>query len=163
RHAVLVAGVSGADPAYHPEYLGPRAGAAGSPALVVLHRFGAEPPRALGGVGRGAPRARLVGRERPGGPESPPGRGAPRLGAPRPAWDTEMEWPGIRPQTMGALAYDWAESVGWLQAANVMATVCEAAGSMDAATRLLSIVGGRALGKFRPDDPAYARHLALSG
>jgi hypothetical protein len=163
RHAVLVAGFSGADLAYDPEYLGLRAGAAESPAFVVLNRFGTEPLDAMAELVTAVPHARFVDGELPWDLESLAGRLASDLDAPRPAWDSEMEWPGIRPHTMGVRAYEWAESVGWLQAANIMATVCEAAGSMDAATRLLTIVGGRALGKFKPDDPAYARHLALSG
>jgi tetratricopeptide (TPR) repeat protein len=164
RHAVLVAGFSGADLAYDPDYLGLRAGAAASPVFVVLNRAGTEPQAAMAALVRAAgSHARFVEGELPHDLEALARRLARGVDAPQPEWDVEMERPGLRASTVSRLALEWAESVGWMRAANILASLCEAAGSLDAARRLLTIVSEHALGKFQLEDLGYARHLTLLG
>jgi tetratricopeptide (TPR) repeat protein len=164
RHAVLVAGFSGADLAYDPDYLGLRAGAGATTAFVVLNRAGTEPQAAMAELVAGAgPHARFVEGELPHDLEALARLLAPGRNAPRPEWDAEMEFPGVRASKVSYLAYEWAQSVGWLRAGNILASLCEAAGSLDAARRLLTVVSQHALGAFQLEDPGYARHFTLLG
>ena len=163
RHAVLVVGFSGADLAYDPHYLGLRRGAAGSPSFTVVNRQGGAPTAALAEmIGSAGPRARIVDGTLP---ESllqtarALGQASPLV---RPAFDVEMEYPGMRRATLPSEVHEaWARSISPVSAAVVLAGIARAAGSEDAAFRLLMETMPHHLRANLQADPALPAQLDM--
>jgi SIR2-like protein len=162
-HAVLVVGFSGADLAYDPGYLGLAAGAGASPSFVVVNREGREPTAALaelvGGAGEGA---RIVDGVLPDCLTAL----ADALGhmgdLVQPAYDPGLELPGLRRAGLSADVHSaWASSLSPVRATVVLASIADAAGSSDAAFRLLMGAMPFHLAAGLHDDPALPAQLAM--
>ena len=79
-----------------------------------------------------------------------------------PEFDTEMEFPGMRRAGLAADVYfAWGESLSPVRAAVVLASIAEAAGSSDAAFRLLTGAMPYHLKADLYDDPALPKHLCM--
>ncbi len=162
-HAVLVVGFSGADLAYDPQYLGLREGAAGSPSFTVVNRAGDEPTGALADlVASAGAHARIVDGTLP---ECLIAAGT-ALGESGslvvPEWDSEMEFPGLRSATLASdVRQTWGALLSPVRAAVVLALIAEAAGSSDAAYRLLVRSMPYHLKANLHDDPAMPKHLCM--
>ena len=162
-HAVLAAGFSGADLAYDPQYLSLREGAAGSPSFTVVNREGDAPTDALADlVTEAGPRVRIVDGTLPEclvATARALGEGG---SLPEPEFDTEMEFPGMRRAGLAADVYfAWGETLSPVRAAVVLASIAEAAGSSDAAFRLLVGAMPYHLKAGLHDDPALPKHLCM--
>ncbi len=162
-HAVLVVGFSGADLAYDPQYLSLREGAAGSPSFTVVNREGDTPAAALAElVGSAGAQARIVDGTLPDcliAAARALGESGPLLA---PEWNTEMEFPGMRSATLPSdVRRAWGESLSPVRAAVVLASIAEAAGSSDAAFRLLTRAMPYHLKANLHDDPALPKHLCM--
>jgi SIR2-like domain len=163
QHAVIVAGFSGADLSYDPQYLGLRKGALQSPSFNIVVRSGSEPRRELAELASdGNPRARVIDGALPGSLLEL----AKVLGhdgrLPQPKWDPEMESPGIRKAMLpSAVHSSWAKTLSPVQAAVVLALIAEAAGSTDAAARLLQRAMPHHLKADLASDPAMSQHLGM--
>ena len=162
-HAVLVVGFSGADLAYDPQYLSLREGAGGSPSFTVVNREGDTPTAALADlVAAAGPQARIVDGTLPESLVAVAralGESGPLL---VPEFDTEMEFPGMRRAGLAAGVYfAWGESLSPVRAAVVLASIAEAAGSSDAAFRLLTGAMPYHLKADLYDDPALPKHLCM--
>ena len=138
-HAVLVVGFSGADLAYDPQYLSLREGAAGSPSFTVVNREGDTPTEALADlVASAGAQARIVDGTLPeclvavAEALGEAARSSCPSGTPR--WSSRgceaRRWPSD-------VHNAWGESLSPVRAAVVLASIAEAAGSSDAAFRLL--------------------------
>jgi len=139
EHAVLVVGFSGADLAYDPRYLGLGEGAAGSPSFTVVNRPGSEPHAAMASMLASAgPQARVVDGTLPDGLVET-ARALGRTGTlAQPRFDVEMEYPGTRRALLSTKVQKaWAESLSPVRATVVLASIARAAGSHDAAFKLL--------------------------
>jgi hypothetical protein len=162
-HAVLVVGFSGADLAYDPRYLSLREGAAGSPSFTVVNRDGETPTAALAElVDSAGAQARLVDGTLPEclvAAAIALGHSGP---LPAPGFDSEMEFPGMRSAGLsGAVHLAWGESLSPVRAAVVLASIAEAAGSSDAAFRLLTGAMPYHVKADLQDDPAMPKHLCM--
>lgn len=163
QHAVLVVGFSGADLAYDPQYLSLREGATGSPSFTVVNRDGAVPTAALADlVDSGGTQASIVDGTLPEcliAAARALGEGGPLV---VPEWDTEMEFPGMRSATLTSEMHRvWGESLSPVGAAVVLALIAEAAGSSDAAFRLLMRTMPHHLRANLHDDPALPKQLCM--
>ncbi len=163
QHAVLVLGFSGADLAYDPHYLSLRRGAAGSPSFTVINREGGKPTNAMTElVDSAGPHARFVDGIVPDcllSLASALGDDGPIV---RPPFDTEMEFPGMRALTLpAAVDRAWGASLSPVRAAVVLASIADAAGSSDAAFRLLTTAMPYHVKAKLQDDPAMPRHLSM--
>lgn len=163
HHAVLVVGFSGADLAYDPQYLSLREGAAGSPSFTVVNHEGDTPIAALADlVASAGAQARIVDGTLPEcviAAARALGEGGPLL---VPEWDTEMEFPGMRIATLPSeIRRAWGQSLSPVRAAVVLASIAEAAGSSDAAFRLLVRAMPYHLKANLHDDPALPKHLCM--
>ena len=162
-HAVLAVGFSGADLAYDPQYLSLREGAAGSPSFTVVNLEGETPLEALDElVSSAGARARIVDGTLPEclvATARALGESGP---LPEPEFDTEMEFPGMRRAGLAADVYfAWGETLSPVRAAVVLASIAEAAGSSDAAFRLLVGAMPYHLKADLYDDPALPKHLCM--
>jgi hypothetical protein len=162
KHAVLLAGFSGGDLAYDPQYLGLRAGAAASPSFTVICRSTSKPRPALAELVAAAPRAAIVNGELPQSLV----RLSSALGAQgllvTPGWDPEDTTPGIR---MAALRSDvyfaLKDSISPVKAAVVLARIAEIAGSTDAAQQLLTKSMKHHIKEKLVSDPAMPEHIGM--
>jgi tetratricopeptide (TPR) repeat protein len=163
KHAVLVVGFSGADLAYDPHYLGLRQGAAGSPSFTVVNRKGDQPKAALADlVASAGAQARIVDGTLP---ECliKASRALGQAGSlVRPAFDVEMEFPGMRAASLPSQVREaWAQSISPVRAAVVLAAIAQAAGSDDAAFRLLMRTMPHHLKANLQGDPALPTQLNM--
>jgi len=163
NHAVLVVGFSGADLAYDPHYLGLRQGAAGSPSFTVVNREGDPPKAALADlVASAGAQARIVDGTLPEcliAVSTALGQSGPLV---KPAFDVEMEFPGIRRASLPSQVHEaWARSISPVRAAVVLASIARAAGSDDAAFRLLMRTMPHHLKANLHADPALPTQLNM--
>jgi len=165
KHAVLIVGFSGADLGYDPHYLGLRKGAKQCPSLTVIQRPGEEPkPGLVDLVEVGEDRARWAEGELPGclvsvvrALKSPA-----RLVTSE--YDVEMDYPGLRQEALrSVVASTWASSISPVQATVVLASIARAAGSEDAAFRLLTGTMPFHLRAGLHADPALTRQVTMMG
>lgn len=139
RHAVLIVGFSGADLAYDPHYLGLRAGAQAAPLFTFLNRAGTAPREEIATLAAAAPRLCIVDGDLPDSLRALARALGHRQELVTPTWDPEMESPGLRKATLPADVWIAArDSIDPVQATVVLASIAEAAGSVDAAHHLLT-------------------------
>ena len=169
RHAVLIAGFSGADLAYDKEYLGLRAGAARSPCVVVVTRAGKNPLPAMASLIADCPNAAALPGTLPDALVSvAAAMGASMPSSSLPAGDEDS----IRAERLSTLAANvgaWVDTLGDLSATNILGAVIEGA-STRAAFVLLRKTRPRVLSAAsRPTDGYwryevnYGRHLLERG
>ena len=163
NHAVLVVGFSGADLAYDPHYLGLRQGAAGSPSFTVVNREGDPPKAALADlVASAGAQARIVDGTLPEcliAASTALGQSGSLV---KPAFDVEMEFPGMRRASLPSQVHEaWARSISPVRAAVVLASIARAAGSDDAAFRLLMRTMPHHLKANLHADPALPTQLNM--
>jgi tetratricopeptide (TPR) repeat protein len=125
RHALLIAGFSGADLGYDKEYLGLRAGAARSPCVVVLTRAGKDPLPAMSDLMANCPTGRFASGALPDllvtatstlGSAVP---AAPAVAADETALRSESL------ATLTARVDSWAAGLGDLSSTNILGAVIE--------------------------------------
>jgi tetratricopeptide (TPR) repeat protein len=127
RHALLIAGFSGADLAYDKEYLGLRAGASRSPFVVVLTRAGKDPLPAMAALIADCPTASPLPGNLPDALVSASAAmGASPLQLPPPTGD-EGAIRAERLSTLAAGVGAWVDTVGDLSAINILGAVIEGA------------------------------------
>ena len=165
KHTVLVVGFSGADLGYDPHYLGLRKGAEGSPSFTVIRRPGEEPkPALLALVEAGGDHARMVEGELPGCLVSLVRLLNPSASLVTSGYDVEMEYPGLRQVSLpSAVASTGATGIRPVQATVVLASIARAAGSEDAAFRLLAGTMPFHLRAGLHADPALTRQITMMG
>jgi hypothetical protein len=162
-HALMVVGFSGADLAYDPQYLGLREGTRHSPSFTVINRCGEEPRQALFDLIVAAPQpARMMDGTVPDCLIALTGA----LGHCGPlqtcGWDPELEFPGIRKATLPASVHQsWGKSISPVQASVILARIADAAGSSDAAFRLLTRTMPHHIKHGLISDPAMPEQLGM--
>lgn len=162
-HTVVVVGFSGGDLAYDPHYLGLREGASHSPRFLVVNRDGGAPTAAITDlVDAGPPTASIVDGVLPDCLVSLTRSMAVNGSLVQPAFDVEMEYPGMRRATLASDVYQaWAETMSPVRATVVLASLARAAGSDDAASRILSETMPHHLQAGLHDDPALMTQVGL--
>ena len=161
-HAVLVVGFSGADLAYDPQYLGLReARRARRRSPWSIARATSRPRRSPSSSPRpermpASSTARCPGASRRG---ARAGRNEKFV---QPGWDSEMEFPGMRRAgLLAGGAPGLGESLSPVRAAVVLALIAEAAGSSDAAYRLLTRTMPFHIKAGLQGDPAMPKQLCM--
>jgi hypothetical protein len=163
QHAVVIAGFSGEDLSYDPRYLGLREGALHSPSFSIVVRPGSEPRKELADLAADeTSHARVVDGTLPDCMLEL-ARVLGHAGSlPEPKWDPDMESPGIRKAMLpSAVHSSWARTLSPVQAAVVLALIAEAAGSTDAAARLLQRAMPHHLKAGLVSDPAMPQHMGM--
>jgi tetratricopeptide (TPR) repeat protein/NAD-dependent SIR2 family protein deacetylase len=164
RHAALVVGFSGADLADRPHYLGLANGARGGATFIVMNRAGTEPTPAMAElVAQAGPHAHIVDGELPGDLvrlANHLGAGE-RIEAP---WDIEIEHPGMRAHTLASGMYtSWGDRIDGIGAANILATLVEAAGANTHGAELLIKTWRHIKDPQQRQDESFLRYLTLLG
>jgi hypothetical protein len=172
RHTTLVVGFSGADLASRPHYLGLAAGAKTCPLFVSLIRERTPPSQEMIDlVATAAERGRLTSGELPQALEELARALAPREKLVSPGWDSEVEHPGLRAITLNADVYmNLAQKLDPLSAANIIASLLQAAGAIGTAAEILDRAWehidnaqGRSDGPFLRYVKLLATHLMEHG
>lgn len=163
EHAVLAVGFSGADLAYDPHYLGMRDGAGHSPSFTVVNRDGAAPRAALEElVAASGPAVALVDGSLPDCLVSLARSLGYTESLPKPEFDVEMEYPGMRSATLPSRVYQsWAGAMSPVRATVVLASLARSAGSDGAATRLLAETMPHHLKAGLHNDPALPAQVSM--
>jgi hypothetical protein len=161
RHAVLLVGLSGADLAYDPQYLGLRNGAERSPSFTVVSRGKPKPPlEEL--LDAAPPAARPVRGELPACLDELAQALGHKGSLKTPGWDPEHMTPGIRLATLSAkVRQSLGRAISPVRAAVILARLVDVAGSTDAALRLLSGSMPHHGKRGLLSDPAMPEHIGL--
>ena len=148
-------------PRLRPAVPRPARRARASPSFTVVNREGGEPTEALAELVAAAGSARASSTARCPSASSRGARSA-RGTLVEPGFDTEMEFPGLRQRRAGGGgALCVGGSLSPVRAAVVLASIAEAAGSSDAAFRLLLRTMPYHLKAGLYDDPALPKQLGM--